>query len=123
VSHTVRVSPRVQRWLVAWQGDDPDAVAALYAAIGRHDSARIAVAMPDLGRTYLVGPEELRQYAALAFARLSWRRFELTSLTEQGGVSVLEYLRHTPFDPTSARVCEVLRWQGEELIGSCAYHF
>jgi len=119
----VTISPRVQSWLDAWQGDDPAKVAALYAATGRHDSARIAAAMPELGLTHLIGPEELRQYAARAFARLPWRRFEPTSLTEQDGYSVLEYLRHSPLDVVPARVCEVLQWQGTQLVRSCAYHF
>ena len=119
----MNISPRVQRWLDAWQGNDPEAVAALYAAGGRHESHRIAAAMPELGRDYLVGPDELRSYAARAFKRLVWRRFELTSLTEQDGFSVLEYLRHTPLDSTPARVCEVLQWEDQQLIASRAYHF
>ncbi|MEO8557748.1 MAG: nuclear transport factor 2 family protein [Rhodospirillales bacterium] len=119
----VAISPRVQSWLDAWQGSDADAVAALYVVTGRHESARIATAMPELGRSHLIGPDELRAYASRAFARLSWRRFEITSLTEQERFSVLEYLRHSPLDATPARVCEVLQWQGAQLIASRAYHF
>jgi hypothetical protein len=124
----MKIRKRVQSWLDAWQGNDPEAVAALYATDGRHESARIAIALPELGRTHLVGPDELRQYAARVFARLSWRRFEVTSLTEQDGCSVLEYLRHTPaagpgIDAVPVPVCEVLQWQGDKLIRSCAYHF
>jgi hypothetical protein len=119
----VTISPRVQRWLKAWQGDDPDAVAQLYAAAGRHESHRIPAAMPELGRDYLIGPDELRDYAARAFKRLRWRRFELTNLIEQDGFSVLEYLRHTPLEAAPTRVCEVLQWRDETLIASRAYHF
>lgn len=117
------ISSRVQRWLDAWQGDEPAAVAALYAPDGKHESARIAAAMPELGRTYLIGPDELREYARRAFQRLAWRRFELTALVERDGFSVLEYLRHTPLDAVPTRVCEVLQWRGDHLVASRAYHF
>ena len=117
------MSPRVARWLAAWQGDDPQAVAALYASDCRHESARIAAAMPELGRSYLIGPGELREYAARAFERLAWRRFELAVLIETGEFSVLEYWRHTPLEPAPSRVCEVLQWRDGRLIRSCAYHF
>ena len=115
-------SPRVERWRAAWHGGDADVVAALYAPRGIHDSAKVAEAMPALGRTELRGREEIHAYAAGAFERVGWLKFEFLNVVESDHLSAMEYLRTSGIDPTPHRVVEVLEWDGELLAAVRVYH-
>lgn len=117
------ISARVARWREAWHSGDAAHVAALYAADGRHDSARVAVAMPELGgRTSLEGRDEVLAYARRAFARAGWLRFEFLNVVECESLSALEYLRRSGIDATAHRVAEILEWDGELLRAVRVYH-
>ena len=82
MSDKVTISPRVEAWLQAWQSGDASRVAALYAPDATHDSAKVALAMPGLGRSFLRGRAEIEAYALRAFGRVHPLRFDITRLTK-----------------------------------------
>lgn len=117
------ISARVLRWREAWHSGDAERVAALYAADGTHDSAKVAAAMPELGgRTALRGRDEIRSYAAQAFKRVGWLRFEFLNVVESDTLSAMEYLRTSGIDATAHRVVEILEWDGDLLKAVRVYH-
>jgi ketosteroid isomerase-like protein len=117
------ISARVLAWREAWHSGDAARVAALYAADGTHDSAKVAAAMPALGGgTALSGRDEIRGYAQKAFARVGWLRFEFLNVVESGSLSAMEYLRTAGNDATPHRVVEILEWDGELLKAVRVYH-
>jgi uncharacterized protein (TIGR02246 family) len=121
VSDKVTISPRVEAWLQAWQSGDASRVAALYAPDATHDSAKVALAMPGLGRSFLRGRAEIEAYALRAFARVHPLRFVIQSVAETETVSVVEYIRHAR-EAEPMRVCEVLHWRGKLLSAVRVYH-
>ena len=122
MSDRVAVPPLVEAWRAAWQGGDARAVAALYASDGRHESAKVAAAMPELGRAWLTGPAEIEAYAARAFVRVHPLRFDIEDVSESADAATVEYVRHAPgVEPV--RVCEVMRWRGGLLVSVRVYHF
>jgi hypothetical protein len=107
------ISARVLGWRDAWHSGDADRVAVLYAADGTHDSAKVAATMPAQGgRTALSGRDEIRAYAARAFERVRWLRFEFLNVVETPALSAMEYLRTSGIDSTPQRVVEILEWDG-----------
>ena len=83
----------------AWHSGDAERIAALYAADGTHDSAKVAAAMPELGgRTTLSGHDQILAYAHRAFARVGWLRFEFLNVVENANLAALEYLRTSGID-------------------------
>lgn len=119
---TGAIPPRVLAWREAWHSGDADRVAALYGEGGTHDSAKVAAAMPTLGRTTLVGRDEIRTYAEQAFKRVHWLRFEFLNVVESESLSAMEYLRTSGIDPTPHRVVEILEWDGDLLKAVRVYH-
>lgn len=116
-------SARVLRWREAWHSVAAERVAALYAAHGTHDSAKVAAAMPEFGgRTALSGRDEIRAYAAKAFARVGWLRFEFLNVVESETLSAMEYLRTSGVDAMPHRVVEILEWDGDLLKAVRVYH-
>ncbi|MGE0657852.1 MAG: nuclear transport factor 2 family protein [Reyranellaceae bacterium] len=122
MSDGISVPPRVETWREAWQSGEAARVAALYAADGTHESAKVTTIMPAPGRPHLRGRAEIEAYALRAFARVHPLSFEIERVTETEDVSVVEYLRHAP-DVEPMRVCEVLRWRGRRLASVRVYHF
>lgn len=118
----LKIPARIERWRRAWQSGDSREVAALYAADGEHESAKVAIAMPTLGRSALRGPAEIEAYARSAFTRVHPLRFDIVAVTETGETSVVEYWRHAP-NAAPMRVCEVLQWRDELLTSVRVYHF
>jgi hypothetical protein len=117
------LSARVLSWREAWHSGDAERVAALYAADGTHDSAKVAAAMPAPGgRTALTGRDEILAYARKAFARVGWLRFEFLNVVESESLSAMEYLRTSGIDATPHRVVEILEWKGERLKAVRVYH-
>jgi hypothetical protein len=122
MSDELAITPRVEAWRAAWQSGDAARVAALYAVSATHDSAKVAVAMPGLGRSFLKGQAEIEAYALRAFGRVHPLRFDITRLLETDLTSTVEYIRHAPnAEPT--RVCEVLEWRHGKLVAVRVYHF
>jgi ketosteroid isomerase-like protein len=117
----ITVTARIEAWRAAWQSGDASRVAALYAANATHESAKVAVAMPALGRSFLKGKAEIEAYALRAFARVHPLRFDIQATTETEAVSVVEYIRHAP-NAEPMRVCEVLEWHGKKLSAVRVYH-
>jgi hypothetical protein len=110
------ISARVLRWREAWHSGDAERVAALYAALGTHDSAKVAAAMPEFGgRTALSGRDQVRAYATKAFERVHWLRFDFLTVVESETLSAMEYLRTSGIDATPHRVVEILEWDGDLL--------
>ena len=122
MSDKVAVPARVAAWRDAWQSGEAARVAALYAANGTHESAKVATTMTTPGRRQLRGKAEIEAYALRAFARVHPLRFDIEHVTETEDVSVVEYLRHAP-DVEPMLVCEVLRWRGRLLASVRVYHF
>jgi len=118
----VPVPPRVEAWRAAWQSGDAARVAALYVANATHESAKVATAMPALGRTFLKGRAEIEAYALRAFARVHPLRFDIERVIETDSESIVEYVRHAP-NVEPMRVCEILRWRGKLLSSVRVYHF
>jgi hypothetical protein len=117
------ISARVRGWRETWHSGDAERVAALYAANGTHDSAKVAAAMPELdGRTALRGRDEIRAYASQAFERVRWVRFEFLAVVESESLSAMEYLRTSGVDATPRRVVEILEWDGDRLKAVRVYH-
>ena len=115
--------PRARRWLEAWHGGDPAVVAALYATDGTHESAKVAVSMPELGRMMLRGRVEIEEYARRAFARVGRLRFEVTHVVEDSRGCAVEYVRTTAVDPAPTRVLEMMEWDGGRMTACRVYHF
>lgn len=122
MSDKVPVPARVEAWRAAWQSGDAARVAALYAADGRHESAKVAAALPALGRSHLQGKAEIEAYALRAFARVHPLRFVIESAIETETVSVVEYVRHAR-GTEPIRVCEIMHWRGKLLASVRVYHF
>ena len=118
-----QISDRVLRWQKAWEGADPDAVAALYASAAIHASAAVKAILPS-GATELNGPAQLRRYAEAAFARVKNRRFKILGVTTQGARDVVEYLRHSSIDTSGPKhVVEILEWDDDLLAAVRVFHF
>lgn len=120
---TGTISARVLAWRAAWHSGNADRVAALYTDDGTHASGKVAVTMPELGgRTELQGRDEIRAYAAKAFARVTWLRFEFINVVESADRSAMEYWRTSGIDPTPHRVVEMLDWDGDLLKAVRVFH-
>lgn len=122
MSDKVAVSSRVEAWRSAWQSGDASRVAALYAPDATHESAKVAAAMPGLGRSFLRGRAEIEAYALRAFGRVHPLRFDITRVSETELASTVEYVRHAP-NVEPMRVCEVLEWWHGQLTAVRVYHF
>ena len=120
----IPASRRVVDWKAAWESRDPVRVVSLYAAEATHASAGVAALRPELGRSELKGLAEIEEYAAAAFQRFGWLRFELVSVTESGDRAAVEYLRHSNLDADHpSHVLELIEWHGD-LIGAVrVFHF
>lgn len=120
----VAVPLRVERWRQAWQGNDADAVAALYCPDATHASPLVAARMAKLGRGHLVGRTEIRAYAAQAFAMVQDLRFEIWEIISDGRRDAVEYRRFSSLDKAGPKqVMEVLEWREELLSAVRVYHF
>jgi hypothetical protein len=117
-------SQRVVAWKNAWESRDSARVVALYVADATHASAKVATLRPELGRSYLRGHAEIEEYAAAAFRRFTWLRFELLTVTESGDRAAIEYLRHANLDDDNpAHVLELLEWRAGLISGVRVFHF
>jgi ketosteroid isomerase-like protein len=117
-------SQRVAAWKNAWESRDPARVVSLYAKDATHASAKVAALRPELGRSCLRGHAEIEQYAATAFRRFTWLRFELLTVTESGDRAAVEYLRHSNLDADNpSHVLELLEWREGLLSGVRVFHF
>jgi len=120
----VLISKRVLRWQAAWQGANPDQVAALYVSNATHASAAVKARMPELGTAELCGPDQLRAYAEKSFALVKNIRFEILGVTTQGSRDVVEYLRQSSIDTVGPKhVVEILEWEGDMLTAVRVFHF
>jgi hypothetical protein len=120
----ISASQRVLGWKTAWESRDPARVVSLYAADATHASGRVAALRPELGRSELRGHPEIEEYAAVAFGRFTWLRFDLVSVTESGDRAAVEYLRHSNLDAGNpSHVLELIEWR-DGLIGAVrVFHF
>jgi len=120
----IPLSPRVVAWKNAWESRDPTQVVSLYARDASHASAKVAALRPELGRSELRGHAEIEEYAATAFRRFTWLRFELLTVTESSDRAAVEYLRHSNLDGDNpSHVLELLEWR-EGLINAVrVFHF
>jgi len=115
----VTASKRVLDWKAAWESRDPSRVVALYAPDSTHASAKVAQLRPELGRSELHGPAELEEYARVAFARFTWLRFDLLTVTESGDRAAVEYLRHSNLDADQpSHVLELIEWNSAGMISA-----
>jgi len=118
------ISNRILRWQAAWQGANPDAVAALYTPTATHASSGVKARMPELGTAELRGPDQIRAYATLSFELVKNIRFEILGVTTQGATDVVEYLRRSSIDTTGPKhVVEILEWNGDLLAAVRVFHF
>ena len=117
-------SQRVVAWKKAWESRDPARVVALYARDATHASAKVTALRPELGRSYLRGHAEIEEYAAAAFRRFKWLRFDLLTVTESGDRAAIEYLRHSNLDADNpSHVLELLEWREGLIGGARVFHF
>jgi len=117
-------SQRVVAWKNAWESRDPARVVSLYAGDATHASAKVAALRPELGRSYLRGHAEIEEYAAAAFRRFKWLRFDLLTVTESGDRAAIEYLRHSNLDADNpSHVLELLEWREGLIGGARVFHF
>ena len=101
----------VTRWQQAWQALDADAVAALYAPDGTHQSAVVSRRMPDVPDGVLRGPEMIRSYARLAAAAMTAFRIDILDVFAKEDRAAVEYWRIINNDDASRlRVVEILVW-------------
>lgn len=120
----MNISERVFHWQAAWEGADPDKVAALYTANATHASAGVKARLPDLDTAELRGPAQLRAYAEKSFALVKNIRFEILGVTTQGSRDVVEYLRRSSIDTGGPKhVVEILEWDGDLLNAVRVFHF
>jgi hypothetical protein len=117
------MNQHVERWKAAWESLDPDKVVAMYAPNATHRSAVVERIYPELGRTELRGPEEIREYARRAFTRFTAIRFEVVAVIEDDTHAAVEYRRHSNVDAVATDVLEVLEWRGDLLTACRVYHF
>lgn len=120
----VTASKRVLDWKAAWESRDPSKVVALYAPGSTHASAKVAQLRPELGRSELRGLAELEEYARVGFARFTWLRFDLLTVTESGERAAVEYFRHSNLDANKpAHVLELIEWRAEMISAVRVFHF
>lgn len=117
------MNQQVERWKAAWEGLDPDKVAAMYAPTATHRNAVVERVCPELGRIELRGREEIREYARRAFTRFTAIRFEIVAVIEDDTHAAVEYRRHLNADTTATDVLEVLEWTGDLLTACRVFHF
>lgn len=118
------MTERVARWQAAWEGRDPNAVAALYVEDATHASGRVAVIWPELGTTVLHGVAQIRDYARRALARFTSLRFEVLTVTEGPIRSAVEYRRHSNLDGDHpALVLELIEWRGDLIQAVRVFHY
>jgi ketosteroid isomerase-like protein len=120
----IQVSQRVVAWKKAWESRDPARVVSLYARDATHASAKVAALRPEIGRSELRGHAEIEEYAATAFGRFTWLRFDLLTVTETGDRAAVEYFRHSNLDADNpSHVLELIEWR-EGLISEVrVFHF
>ena len=117
-------SQRVVAWKNAWESRESARVVALYVADATHASAKVTALRPELGRSYLRGHAEIEEYAAAAFRRFKWLRFDLLTVTESGDRAAIEYLRHSNLDADNpSHVLELLEWREGLIGGARVFHF
>jgi ketosteroid isomerase-like protein len=120
----IPASQRVVGWKAAWESRDPARVVSLYAADATHASAKVAALRPELGRSELKGHAEIEDYAAAAFRRFTWLRFDLLTVTESGDRAAVEYLRHSNLDADQpSHVLELIEWRGGRIGAVRVFHF
>jgi hypothetical protein len=120
----IPASQRVVGWKAAWESRDPARVVSLYAAVATHASAKVAALRPELGRSELKGHAEIEDYAAAAFRRFTWLRFDLLTVTESGDRAAVEYLRHSNLDADQpSHVLELIEWRGGRIGAVRVFHF
>lgn len=120
----MHIPERVQRWKQAWEGADPDSVAALYSAAATHASAGVKARMPELNRAELQGPDQIRAYAELSFRLVKNIRFEILQITTQDRRDVVEYFRRSSIDTEGPKhAVEILEWDGDLLNAVRVFHF
>jgi hypothetical protein len=120
----MKASQRVLDWKAAWESRDPSKVVALYAPDGTHASAKVAQLRPELGRSELRGLAELEEYARVGFARFTWLRFDLLTITESEDRAAVEYLRHSNLDGENpSHVLELIEWRGGMISAVRVFHF
>src|SRR5215472_6506315 len=120
----IPASPRVMAWKSAWESRDPARVVSLYARDATHASAKVAALRPELGRSELRGHAEIEEYAATAFGRFSWLRFDLLSVTESSDRAAVEYLRHSNLDADNpSHVLELIEWCEGLISAVRVFHF
>src|SRR5262245_44341542 len=119
----VVLSPRLARWRAAWQSLDPARIRALYAAQAAHETPAVARALPGHRGNRLQGADEIGAFVNAACARLRALAFEPLRAFEDGATSVFEYRRTFNNDTAAAiNVCEVIEWEGDQVIASRVYH-
>ena len=120
----ILVSQRVVAWKNAWESRNPAQVVSLYAADATHASARVAALRPELGRSELRGHAEIAEYAAAAFRRFTWLRFDLLTVTESSQRAAVEYLRHSNLDADQpSQVLELIEWREGLISAVRVFHF
>ena len=120
----IPASPRIMAWKNAWESRDAAWVVSLYARVASHASAKVATLRPELGRSELRGRAEIEEYAATAFRRFTWLRFDLLSVTESGDRAAVEYLRHSNLDVDNpSHVLELLEWREGLISAVRVFHF
>jgi hypothetical protein len=120
----IPASRRIVAWKTAWESRDPARVVSLYARDATHASAKVAALRPELGRSELRGHAEIEAYAATAFGRFTWLRFDLLTVTETGDRAAVEYLRHSNLDADNpSHVLELIEWREGLISGVRVFHF
>jgi len=120
----ISTSQRVVAWKKAWESRDAARVVSLYAGDATHASAKVAALRPELGRSELKGHAEIEEYAATAFRRFMWLRFDLLTVTETGDRAAVEYLRHSNLDADNpSHVLELIEWCEGLISAVRVFHF
>jgi ketosteroid isomerase-like protein len=120
----ISASQRVVGWKTAWGSRDSARVVSLYAADATHASAKVAALRPELGRSELKGHADIEEYAAAAFRRFTWLRFDLLTVTESGDRAAVEYLRHSNLDADNpSHVLELIEWHDRLISAVRVFHF
>jgi nuclear transport factor 2 (NTF2) superfamily protein len=117
------MSRRVDAWKAAWESRDVERIVAMYAPDATHASALVRQVLPEADGAACHGRAQIAEYFRRALGRYRELRFELLTVTEDGGRSAVEYRRHSDVDGANPKhVLELLEWRGDLLSAVRVFH-
>jgi len=108
------------KWFVAFNSHDLEALLELYDENAVHYSPKLKIKQPETNG-YIKGKEALRMWWKDAFERLPNLRYEPFRFTSEVDRIFMEYIRYVPGED-EMQVAEILEIREGKIVASKVYH-